>query len=332
MQYAKINNSTQSKDYKPDIILILCYLLLSFLAECPRNVPGDNNGLSILISNPCLIALKRDTILVYFFYLLKYFWLQRSKKTIMTEIVIYTAKDGHVALDVSLAADTVWLSMAQMVQLFARDKSVISRHLNNIFKINELERDATVAYFATVQKEGAREVTRKVEYYNLDAIISVGYRVNSKEGVQFRKWATQVLKEHLIRGYTTYDKRLAERGVHELQQTVQLLQKTLVHHDLVNDLGQEAIQLILAYTKTWNLLLAYDEDKLKLPEPGVNTTSKLTYPAALSAIASLKTDLGTRNEATHLFGQERDGGLDSILNNIEQTFDGVTCLGILKPR
>lgn len=240
----------------------------------------------------------------------------------MTEIVIYTAKDGHVALDVSLAADTVWLSMAQMVQLFARDKSVISRHLNNIFKINELERDATVAYFATVQKEGAREVTRKVEYYNLDAIISVGYRVNSKEGVQFRKWATQVLKEHLIRGYTTYDKRLAERGVHELQQTVQLLQKTLVHHDLVNDLGQEAIQLILAYTKTWNLLLAYDEDKLKLPEPGVNTTSKLTYPAALSAIASLKTDLGTRNEATHLFGQERDGGLDSILNNIEQTFDG----------
>jgi len=240
----------------------------------------------------------------------------------MTEIVIYTAKDGHVELDVSLAADTVWLSMAQMVQLFGRDKSVISRHLNNIFKINELEKGATVANFATVQKEGDREVTREIEYYNLDAILSVGYRVNSKEGVQFRKWATQVLKEHLIRGYTTYDKRLAERGVHELQQTVQLLQKTLVHHDLVNDLGQEAIQLILAYTKTWNLLLAYDEDQLKLPEPGVNTTSRLTYPAALSAIASLKVDLGTRNESTHLFGQERDNGLDSILNNIEQTFGG----------
>ncbi len=240
----------------------------------------------------------------------------------MTEIVIYTAKDGHVELDVSLAADTVWLSMAQIVQLFSRDKSVISRHLNKIFKINELDRGATVAYFATVQKEGDREVTREVEYYNLDAIISVGYRVNSKEGVQFRKWASQVLKEHLIRGYTTYDKRLAERGVHELQQTVQLLQKTLVHHDLVNDLGQEAIQLILAYTKTWNLLLAYDEDQLKLPEPGINTTSKLTYSAALSAIASLKTDLSTRNESTHLFGQERDGGLGSILNNIEQTFDG----------
>ncbi|MFO1257834.1 MAG: virulence protein RhuM/Fic/DOC family protein [Gammaproteobacteria bacterium] len=240
----------------------------------------------------------------------------------MTEIVIYTAKDGHVELDVNIADETVWLSMSQMVDLFGRDKSVISRHLNNIFKINELERGATVAKYATVQKEGDREVKREVEYYNLDAIISVGYRVNSKEGVQFRKWATQVLKEHLIRGYTIYDKRFSERGVKELQQTVELLQKTLVHHDLVNDLGQEAIQLILAYTKTWDLLLAYDEGVLKLPEQVKEATPRLNYEAALSAIESLKTDLGARNEATHLFGQERDGGLDSILNNIEQTFGG----------
>jgi len=240
----------------------------------------------------------------------------------MTEIVIYTAKDGHVELDVSLADETVWLSMNQMVGLFGRDKSVISRHLNNIFKINELDRDATVANFATVQKEGDREVKREIEYYNLDVIISVGYRVNSKEGVQFRKWASQVLKEHLIRGYTTYDKRLSERGMHELQQTVELLQKTLVHHDLVNDLGQEAIQLILAYTKTWDLLLAYDEGELKLPAQGKDTTQRLNYEAALSAIESLKVDLGARKEATHLFGQERDGGLDSILGNIEQTFGG----------
>lgn len=240
----------------------------------------------------------------------------------MTEIVIYTAKDGHVELDVNLAEETVWLSMSQMVDLFGRDKSVISRHLNNIFKINELDRQATVAKYATVQKEGDREVKREVEYYNLDAIISVGYRVNSKEGVQFRKWATQVLKEHLIRGYTTYDKRLSERGVKALQQTVELLQKTLVHHDLVNDLGQEAIQLILAYTKTWDLLLAYDEGALKIPEQVKETTPRLNYEAALSAIESLKTDLGARNEAIHLFGLERNGGLDSILNNIEQTFSG----------
>ena len=240
----------------------------------------------------------------------------------MTEIVIYTTKDGHVELDINLADETVWLSMSQMVELFGRDKSVISRHLNNIFKINELDREATVAKYATVQKEGDRDVKREVEHYNLDAIISVGYRVNSKEGVQFRKWATQVLKEHLIHGYTTYDKRLSERGVKELQQTVELLQKTLVHHDLVNDLDQEAIQLILAYTKTWDLLLTYDEGELKLPEQVKEATPRLNYEAALSAIKSLKTDLGARNEATHLFGQESGSGLDSILNNIEQTFGG----------
>lgn len=237
----------------------------------------------------------------------------------MTEIVIYTTKDGHVKLDVSLADETVWLSMSQMVELFGRDKSVISRHLNNVFKINELDRNSVVANFATTAADGK---TYQVDYYNLDAIISVGYRVNSKQGVQFRKWAAQVLKEHLIRGYTTDDKRLSERGVKELQQTVELLQKTLVHHEMVNDLGQEAIQLILAYTKTWDLLLAYDEGELKLPAQTKEAVPRLNYEAALSAIQSLKIDLGARGDATHLFGQERDAGLDSILNNIEQTFDG----------
>jgi prophage maintenance system killer protein len=240
----------------------------------------------------------------------------------VTNIVIYTTQDGRVELDVSLVDETVWLSMNQMVQLFGRDKSVISRHLSNIFKINELDRESTVAKYATVQKEGDREIEREIEYYNLDAIISVGYRVNSKEGVQFRKWASQILKEHLIRGYTVYNKQLSERGVHELQQTVELLQKTLVHHDLVNDLGQEAIQLIMAYTKTWELLLAYDEGELKLPTQAKATMPRLSYEAALSAIDSLKTDLGARNEAVYLFGQERDSGFESILKNIEQTFGG----------
>ena len=235
----------------------------------------------------------------------------------MTEIVIYTAKNGQVELDVNLADETVWLSMNQMVQLFGRDKSVISRHLGNVFKNNELERGSVVANFATTAADGK---SYQVDYYNLDAIISVGYRVNSKEGVQFRKWASQVLKEHLIRGYTTYDKRLSERGVRELQQTVELLQKTLVHHDLVNDLGQEAIQLILAYAKTWDLLLAYDEGELKLPEHAKVSASRLSYETALSAIESLKTDLAARNEATHFFGRDRDGGLESILYNIEQTY------------
>jgi DNA ligase (NAD+) len=237
----------------------------------------------------------------------------------MTEIVIYTAKDGHIELDVSLADETVWLSMTQMVQLFGRDKSVISRHLNNIFKINELDKDSVVANYATTAADGK---IYQVDYYNLDAIISVGYRVNSKAGVQFRKWANRALKNHLIRGYTIYDKRLSERGIRELQQTVELLQKTLVHHDMVNDLGQEAIQLILAYTKTWGLLLAYDEGDLKLPTQTKDSLPKLTYKVALSAIESLKVNLAVQGDATSFFGQERNGSLDSILHNIEQTFDG----------
>jgi prophage maintenance system killer protein/prophage antirepressor-like protein len=240
----------------------------------------------------------------------------------VTEIVIYTTKNGHIQLDVSLIDETVWLSINQMVTLFGRDKSVISRHLTNIFKTNELDKESTVAKFATVQKEGDREVKREVEYYNLDAILSVGYRVNSKEGVQFRKWASQLLKEHLVRGYTTYDKRLTERGVRELQQTIELLQKTLVHHDLVNDLGQETIQLILTYAKTWSLLLAYDEGDLKLPTKSAVSTSKLNYKTALLAIHSLKMELSSRQEASALFGYESNNGLSSILDNIEQTFDG----------
>ncbi|WP_197697711.1 virulence RhuM family protein [Legionella waltersii] len=210
----------------------------------------------------------------------------------MSEIVIYTAKNGQIEIDVNLANETVWLTLNQMTQLFGRDKSVISRHLNNVFKIDELDKDSVVANFATTASDGK---TYQVDYYNLDAIISVGYRVNSKEGVQFRKWASNILKEHLIHGYTTNEKRLNQQGIDELQQTVELLQKTLINQHLVNDLGREAIQIILAYTKTWNLLLAYDEGELKLPTVGKSTSSKLSYHIALSAIRSLKQELSARN-------------------------------------
>jgi len=240
----------------------------------------------------------------------------------MTEVVIYTAKDGHVELDVSLVNETVWLSMNQMMRLFGRDKSVISRHINNTFKTGELYRGSTVTKFATVQKEGDREVEREIEYYNLDVIISVGYRVNSKEGVQFRQWASGILKEHLIRGYTINKKQIAEQGIQDLQQSVELLQKTLMHHETVSDIGQEAMQLILSYAKTWNVLVAFDEGKLELPVESKEYAQRLDYKTAFHAIEALKNELVLRDEATHFFGQEREDGLHSILNNIEQTFDG----------
>lgn len=240
----------------------------------------------------------------------------------MSEIVIYKAKDGHIELNVSLSEETVWLSLNQISELFGRDKSVISRHLSNIFKNKELKQSQTVAKFATVQKEGKKEVRRDIDYYNLDVVISIGYRVNSSEATQFRIWATQVLKEHLIKGYTIYEKRLAERGVKELQQSIELLQKTLTRNDLVNDIGVETIQLIMSYTKTWHLLLAYDEDELTLPEQANPAIAELKYEMAIHAIKTLKSDLAARNEATALFGNERERGLQSILGNIEQTFGG----------
>jgi len=150
----------------------------------------------------------------------------------------------------------------------------------------------------------------------------VGYRVNSHQATQFRVWASQALKEHLIKGFTIYKPRLAQQGVHELQQTIELLQKTLKHHDLANDLGQEAIQLILSYAKTWSLLLAYDEGLLELPKKGKQAVSPLNCDAAIEAIQVLKSELIARNEATPLFGNDCNKGLNNILNNIEQTFDG----------
>jgi hypothetical protein len=134
------------------------------------------------------------------------------------EILLYQTDDGQTELDVRLEAETVWLNLNQMAVLFQRDKSVISRHLGNIFSTGELARESTVAKFATVQQEGARKVERRIDYYNLDAIISVGYRVNSIRGTQFRIWATHILKGHLIHGYTLNERRLRERGLAEAEQ------------------------------------------------------------------------------------------------------------------
>ncbi|HEV2614021.1 MAG TPA: RhuM family protein [Gammaproteobacteria bacterium] len=238
----------------------------------------------------------------------------------MSEVVIYKAKDGHIQLDVSISNETVWLSQQQLAVLFGTKRQAITKHLKNIFNSRELNEDTTCSILEHMGAKGARSY--KTKYYNLDATLSVGYRVNSSKATQFRIWATTVLKEHLIRGYTTYEKRLAERGIKELQQSVELLQKTLTRHELVNDIGAETIQLIMSYSKTWHLLLAYDEGKLPLPPKGKKPLNSLDYHAAVKAIAQLKFDLSSRYESSELFGNEREKGLQSILGNIEQTFGG----------
>ena len=239
------------------------------------------------------------------------------------EIVLYEAPDGQVRLDVRLERETVWLSLNQMVELFGRDKSVISRHLRNVFLSGELEREATVAINATVQREGDREVVRQIEQFNLDAILSVGYRVNSKRGTQFRIWATRTLRDHVLQGYSLNERRLREKGLDEIEQAVALLARTLDHHALVTDEGRAVLDVVQQYARSWRLLLEYDEDRLpEAPARPSHPTADLTLDAARLAIVQMRGALAERAEVTGLFGQERGEQLSGSLRSIEQTFDG----------
>ena len=236
------------------------------------------------------------------------------------EIVLYRSPDGVVRLDVQLERETVWLSLDQLAKLFGRDKSVISRHLRNVFASKELDRKSVVAKIATTAADGK---TYQVDYFNLDAILSVGYRVNSKRGTQFRIWATSTLRDHLIQGYTLNERRLRERGLKELEQAVELLANTLVTHELVTDEGRAVLDIVRRYTQAWRLLLEYDENRLAAtPRSPVPPAAVLSLSEAQGVIARLRTELSGRKEASDLFGQEQGDRLAAILGNIEQTFDG----------
>lgn len=240
----------------------------------------------------------------------------------LNQIEIFASVSGEVSVEVKLDSDNVWLSLNQLASLFARDKSVISRHLNNILREGELIENETVAKYATVQLEGNKSVKRQIDYYNLDMIISLGYRVNSKRGVEFRKWANSVLKNHLIKGYSINQKRLEQKSITELKQTVDLLSTTLINRKLVTREGEEILSLIKDYSRTWNILIKYDEDRLDIPE-GTKTDKCITYEEAKDAIESIKKDLMTKKEASALFGNEKSNELDGIIGNVYQTFDGI---------
>lgn len=228
--------------------------------------------------------------------------------------------DSH-RVEVRLQGDSVWLTLQQLADLFGRDRSVISRHLKNIFSTKELDENRTVAKNATVQKEGGREVIRQVEYFNLDAIISVGYRVNSTRATRFRQWATGVLREHLVEGYTLNQLRLQERGI-EFQQAMNLLACTLENQQLVKDEGLAVLEVINNYARSWSLLQRYDEQSLTGQRLAQHEMHSLDPRAVLPAIAQLKADLIAKGEATELFGRMRGEGLASSIATIEQGFNG----------
>jgi prophage maintenance system killer protein len=238
------------------------------------------------------------------------------------EVVVYQAPDGEVRVDVRLERETVWLTQQQMAELLGTSTDNVGLHLKNIYREGELDEAATTEDSSVVRTEGRRQVKRKLRFYNLDAILSVGYRVSSKLGTQFRIWATTTLREHLLRGYTLNQRRLAERGLSEARQTLELLARTLTNQALVDDTGRAVLELIVGYADTWRLLLEYDENRLVVPPGSRPSQGVLDLARASTAIAEFKRELLARREATALFGNPRGDALDGILGSIEQTMFG----------
>ena len=236
------------------------------------------------------------------------------------EIVIYRAKDGRAALDVRLQKDNVWLSLNQISELFDRDKSVISRHLREIYKTGELRRGATVAKNATVQNEGPREVVRQVEYYNLDAIISIGYRVNSVRATQFRIWATGILRQHLLEGYTVNKELLAKNQEKflALQKAVSLLSSLPGRRQLAQDEVASLLSLLSDYAYGLDLLDSYDRQSLKITNATKRKAVGINYREAVDIVERIRNDLKV---TSNLFGKQKDESLKSSLAAINQTFD-----------
>lgn len=235
------------------------------------------------------------------------------------ELIVFRSADGETMLEVHLQDETVWLNQTQMTELFQRNKRTVSEHIRNVFKEGELEENAVVRKYRTTAVDGKSYQTN---FYNLDVIISVGYRVKSKRGTQFRIWATSVLKDHLVKGYTLNQQRLAEKGIYEAQQVLSLLADTLDNHDLVNDEGRSVLAIVNRYARTWRLLLQYDENALPLPEKGRSGGEPLQIDGVRAAIASLKQELAGKGEATDFFGSERSEALAGIIAGVHQTFDG----------
>ena len=234
------------------------------------------------------------------------------------QIVIYQSEDGQTQVDVRLENETVWLTQAQMVELFQTTKQNVSLHVGNVFKEGELEEKSTVKEYLTVQKEGERKVSRKVKYYNLDVIISVGYRVKSKRGTAFRIWANTVLKQYLIKGYAV-NERMRKEQIGELRQLVGMLGRTIQNQPLLsNDETDALFKVVTDYTYALDTLDNYDYGRLTINKTTEEEPFHATYDNAMEAIYGLRDKFG----GSVLFGNEKDGSFKSSIGQIYQTFGG----------
>lgn len=239
-------------------------------------------------------------------------------------LVTFSSSDEQVSLLIHLdsGAETVWLNLTQIADLFGRDKSVISRHLKKIFETDELDKSSAVAFFATVQIEGGHPVERNIEYFNLEAILSVGYRVNSKRGIEFRRWASNLLKDYLIKGYAVNNDRLLTTGLEEISRCLDILTQTLLTQGHMDEIGGAAVDIIRGYAKSWRLLNAFDEDELPYLQKHPDFENRFSMDFCLKSITQFQESLIQQQEASPLFGNLREHGLDQILGGIHQTFDG----------
>ena len=233
------------------------------------------------------------------------------------KIIIYQTDDKKI--EVKLKAETLWLDAHKMAELFGVDRTVIVKHIGKIYKAGELNRDSTCAKIAQLAADGRK---RKMNLYNLDVIIAVGYRVNSVKATQFRIWATQVLRKYLINGYVLNEKKLSSKRLKELEKTIKFIKENIKTPSLTSSEVKGILEIIERYALVWRWIEEYDSGKIK-PQFKRKDRERIKYREAKSAINELKKYLTNKGEASEIFGQERDRGLfESALNNIYQSFDG----------
>jgi len=235
----------------------------------------------------------------------------------MNDIVIYD--NGKVELSATVEDETIWLSQKQMAELFSKNVKTVNEHITNLFKEGELEKDSVIRNIRTTASDGKKYNTN---FYTLDVIISVGYRVKSKQGTQFRIWANKILKEYLINGYVVNQEKLQEKKLDELTQTIQLIKQGLENKELSVTEAKGFVEIVSTYAKSWALLQGYDEQSLVEVAKTRDEKFILDYDEAKEAIALLKSTLMGKGEATELFGQEKAGEFKGNLLNIYQSFGG----------
>jgi hypothetical protein len=235
------------------------------------------------------------------------------------EMVIYTSPDGTANIDVRFEAETLWLTQPQLEELFSTDRTSLVKHIKNILDTGELAEAATCAKFAQVRKEGKRQVSRDIRYYNLDMILSVGYRVNSKRGTQFRIWANRILKEHLVQGYTINQKRLTEqqRQIARLKESIQLVERSLLEQAQTIDDARNVVKVLSEFARGLNILDDYDHETLEQKGKTERTARYISENEFLEVVQALRRDFDSA-----IFGQPKDKSFSSSVNQIYQSFGG----------